>query len=1001
LAAGTDASERVVAEGELEIVVTLGAVRGENVCMQVSIEQLFARFAATGDPAALGEVFDRTHAPLLSLALHLCGNPADAEDALQATFVTAIGKRSEWDAARPLLPWLTGVLTLHCKKAHERRARRRHVALPELVDDDGSPIAASERQELVEQLRRHVERLPDEQRQALLLQLEHGLTPAEIAEVLAVPPGTVRMRLHRGLKTLRGVLPAGLAALLLGALPSRGLAAVRTAVLRQAAAVGGGALLSKILVAAAAVLVVALAWTMAPGPGSKSVEPPRSPVVAASGGRASESERVGDATNARVVAREDAANDAADAFATLVVHVVRRATGQPVARATVRILPQPAESDARFDTIGATTDAGGIAVLGDLHAGEVDVRVDGCPTQLVTLRRGETNRCEFEQTPGIRVVGSVAHADGRPAAGAEIVVGRQIQGPVHPVGLADAAGRFTLEDISDLLVVGARMPGLAPSRLASLMAGAELRLVLPGPGAIVDGAVEDEHGAALAGVRIEVGRQVKGVQVAGEEGMTEAPRAQWLVTGADGSFHATDLPAGELEVQARRPGFAPFSCFVQTVAGETAQVRCRLTAGCEVHGCVVDERGVPVERATVSGGGSYDDQRDTDRDGRFAFRSLRIEALQLRVEANDIVPFQGERDVREPGEWLIAVQRLPHYVLRFVDDDGVPMQGWRVMLHATRHRLVLTAADGTCSVWGAVDAGETIELSRGPNVGRIALPCPAGIQPGVEATIVATKLMRASAALLGRVVRDDDAPIGSGSMSLNRGAETLGDLQLEAGRFVTAGLVAGDYDLVLRGSHCEVLARFPAHGLRAGETRDLGDLRLPAMGQLQIRLTRRDRGALVDPSVFVSSAAADMGSATSLDGSVHDWPTGRFQWQVLENESLWQRGEVEVRAGQLSLVDVVLEPGVRRYLHFPAPIPDWGTPTNVRYVLRAPDGREYDRDDFDPGEEVPYRYMPALSVGTWTLELATDDGRRFAGSFTVDSLAPSVEPIRVAVQPSR
>jgi RNA polymerase sigma-70 factor (ECF subfamily) len=135
--------------------------------MAASIEQLFLSFRSTGDPAALGEVFDRASGPLLALALHLRGHPADAEDALQATFVTAIERAASWDADRPLLPWLLGILTLHCKKLGERRARRREIALlsDDPVPDLESPLAVSERRELIEALRRSVERLPVEQRQ--------------------------------------------------------------------------------------------------------------------------------------------------------------------------------------------------------------------------------------------------------------------------------------------------------------------------------------------------------------------------------------------------------------------------------------------------------------------------------------------------------------------------------------------------------------------------------------------------------------------------------------------------------------------------------------------------------------------------------------------------------------------------------------------------------------------------------------------------------------------
>ena len=86
---------------------------------------------------------------------------------------------------------------------------------------------------------------------------------------------------------------------------------------------------------------------------------------------------------------------------------------------------------------------------------------------------------------------------------------------------------------------------------------------------------------------------------------------------------------------------------------------------------------------------------------------------------------------------------------------------------------------------------------------------------------------------------------------------------------------------------------------------------------------------------------------------------------------------------------------------FPVPLPAWGEPKQVGFVLRAPDGSVYDQSDFDPRAELPYRYMPPLCLGTWRLELSTDDGRRFAGTFELASMAPLREPIRVAVQPAR
>ena len=52
---------------------------------------------------------------LLRMALHLGRDPGDAEDLVQATFLTAIEKAATYDASRPLLPWLTGILIRHAQ----------------------------------------------------------------------------------------------------------------------------------------------------------------------------------------------------------------------------------------------------------------------------------------------------------------------------------------------------------------------------------------------------------------------------------------------------------------------------------------------------------------------------------------------------------------------------------------------------------------------------------------------------------------------------------------------------------------------------------------------------------------------------------------------------------------------------------------------------------------------------------------------------------------------
>jgi RNA polymerase sigma-70 factor (ECF subfamily) len=201
-----------------------------------SLEELFQRFRERGDTAALAEVFDRSAAELLKVGVHLTGDAAEAEDLVQATFLTAIERRASWDMARPLLPWLLGILG-NGARSRRRQAGRTLDSERVLRPGPRKPEELAGAGELDEILGASIDRLPEEQRPVVVLHLRHGLPPADIAHALGRGPSTVRSQLQRGLTRLRETLPRGYqlsAAIALRA--PRGLYAVRDHVLTQAAA---------------------------------------------------------------------------------------------------------------------------------------------------------------------------------------------------------------------------------------------------------------------------------------------------------------------------------------------------------------------------------------------------------------------------------------------------------------------------------------------------------------------------------------------------------------------------------------------------------------------------------------------------------------------------------------------------------------------------------------------------------------------------------------------
>lgn len=210
--------------------------------MTKTIDRLFRRYRRTGDATALGSVFDLAAPELMRLARHLCADEAEAEDALQATFQTALEKSERWDGERGFLAWTTGILALHAKKARERAERRFD---PERAGErevpDPARLAAD--RELLELVRARVDGLPETYVAAVRGHLLEGRSAGEIARELGISANAASVRLHRGLKLLERALPAGasLAALVAVARPARGLPAVRRSVLVGAGAEAGAA----------------------------------------------------------------------------------------------------------------------------------------------------------------------------------------------------------------------------------------------------------------------------------------------------------------------------------------------------------------------------------------------------------------------------------------------------------------------------------------------------------------------------------------------------------------------------------------------------------------------------------------------------------------------------------------------------------------------------------------------------------------------------------------
>ncbi|MBM2614665.1 RNA polymerase sigma factor [Actinoplanes sp. LDG1-06] len=154
------------------------------------------RSVAAGDSGALARLYERHSGPLFGYLHRLAGDRGTAEEILQDTMLAVWRSAGAFEGRAKVTTWLFGVAH---RQAHNRlRLRPAPLAgeLPDRADPGagpeelaiaaagGTPVAAA------------IDRLPAHHRDVIALVFVAGLPLADVAEVLAIPVGTVKSRLH-------------------------------------------------------------------------------------------------------------------------------------------------------------------------------------------------------------------------------------------------------------------------------------------------------------------------------------------------------------------------------------------------------------------------------------------------------------------------------------------------------------------------------------------------------------------------------------------------------------------------------------------------------------------------------------------------------------------------------------------------------------------------------------------------------------------------------------
>jgi len=176
-------------------------------------EELIRRVVA-GDGAAFGTIVLRHQDRLYNTVYRLVGSADDARDLVQETFVKAYENLDGFRSSSSLYTWLFRI-AVNTSLSHRRKRKWLHVGgttgadgdsltAAEIPDaaaaDPADPLMAAETDEIVQQA---LDGLDEEQRTVVVLRDIQQCDYHEIAQILGVPPGTVKSRLHRARLALR------------------------------------------------------------------------------------------------------------------------------------------------------------------------------------------------------------------------------------------------------------------------------------------------------------------------------------------------------------------------------------------------------------------------------------------------------------------------------------------------------------------------------------------------------------------------------------------------------------------------------------------------------------------------------------------------------------------------------------------------------------------------------------------------------------------------------
>ena len=192
-----------------------------DVSVRESDESLLLRYRQQGDRDVFAQLLHRYERELYNYLRRYLGDADMAQDVFQATFLQVHLKCDKFESGRRFRPWLYTIATNQAIDAQRRNKRHRMVSLDRagagreeddisilmelLVSGEPNPLNELDRQERRMVVRDGVESLPDPLKAVVVLVYYQGMKYREAADVLDIPVGTVKSRLHTAVQKLHEV----------------------------------------------------------------------------------------------------------------------------------------------------------------------------------------------------------------------------------------------------------------------------------------------------------------------------------------------------------------------------------------------------------------------------------------------------------------------------------------------------------------------------------------------------------------------------------------------------------------------------------------------------------------------------------------------------------------------------------------------------------------------------------------------------------------------------